>query len=550
MKSIYTKLCVILMSCVIFGCGKQADAKDFPIPEVYGVYVIDNGKLIRVDKGESLEQPVSPDISFLIFDRALRNGLVSGTDIMQLRKRQAVRYDVEIRKKNAQNNDEEITVKDAKGYIESEKVFTFESQPINKQDEMLRLIPRTSLPNGLYTVCIGKRKYDLSVKVTEEEGKKINQVDRYYTTIGSNSGFSWSNFAASTFENKYQGQTYNGNTVINIELKPTKDFDELAESWKKQARSACDSGDIPKAIKIAKIYSQHSFDDSLFSKIAESIDKIARYYLDNGRKFEALALFKYCPRDGMSEENSSKLDQMLESIHKDVIAWNTSAQLRQPVQEKDALTVHKILWKPNRNALFVVPVIGSSIGTNDFVITDIGITGKFSKENRQLLFKDMGSIKKNKVRIPGKNFGDSRLVDGITLDTHGSYKIGFSSPNLRDSVYSILFDAKNAWFPNTNFGLIQIKVSKNRISYIIEASSDGWTEPIMFPLGWSLVNYQRSGYNAACYDKGIDKQWNRFSTKLPLTASGPFRFLAQKGKSRIQLDFSLVNWKNAVPKPE
>src|SRR6478672_2696723 len=79
----------------------QPDDSDAALPARYGLYVVEKGELGRLDAEKSVQvqtwdsrSSLSPDVTFIVFDRSLADRSVRLGDVIVLRKVAHVRNDV------------------------------------------------------------------------------------------------------------------------------------------------------------------------------------------------------------------------------------------------------------------------------------------------------------------------------------------------------------------------------------------------------------------------------------------------------------------------
>lgn len=165
----------------------QSDS-DAALPARYGLYIVQDGELGRLDAEKSVQvetwdsrSSLEPDVTFIIFDRALADRSVRLGDSIKLRKVAHVRNDVAASGAATPLQKDTWVVAD---YPEFAVALDF--QPIHGSPEMVRVIPTRPLAPGLYSfqfhlgesTAAGRFGVQWST-IDKAQYASLNCVDRY-----------------------------------------------------------------------------------------------------------------------------------------------------------------------------------------------------------------------------------------------------------------------------------------------------------------------------------------------------------------------------------
>ena len=166
----------------------QSDDSDTALPARYGLYVVEEGELGRLDAEKNVQvqtwdsrSSLHPDVTFIVFDRSLADRSVRLGDVIMLRKVAHVRNDV------AASGAATPLQKDVWVVADSpEFAVPLDFQPIHGSPEMVRVIPTRPLAPGLYSfqfrlggsAVAGRFGVQWS-KIDKAQYASVNCVDRY-----------------------------------------------------------------------------------------------------------------------------------------------------------------------------------------------------------------------------------------------------------------------------------------------------------------------------------------------------------------------------------
>ncbi len=166
----------------------QSDDSDAALPARYGLYVVEEGELARLDAEKSVQvqtwdsrSSLHPDVTFIVFDRLLADRSVRLGDAITLRKVAHVRNDVAASGAATPLQKDTWVVADSPAFA-----VPLDFQPIHGSPEMVRVIPTRPLAPGLYSfqfhlgesAVAGRFGVQWS-KIDKEQYASANCVDRY-----------------------------------------------------------------------------------------------------------------------------------------------------------------------------------------------------------------------------------------------------------------------------------------------------------------------------------------------------------------------------------
>ena len=167
----------LLLSTWMLGASAE------PLPEFYGFYAVDNGRLIELKASSTDTLSVGPDVRFINFAK----GGYGGGDAHVSRM---------LFLRNRIDPDANPAVKaENRWYISADTTRDVElrGKPIPGQSEMMMLVPREPLKEGAYTVVINKAKIAGFFVNRESLAKNLQAsadcVDHVYEGMGDE--FSW-----------------------------------------------------------------------------------------------------------------------------------------------------------------------------------------------------------------------------------------------------------------------------------------------------------------------------------------------------------------------
>src|SRR5215470_8165088 len=160
---LYFALAAIGVMAALSGCGGSSGGnaapndvqfdEDAALPSRYGLYVVEDGQFGRLDGEKSFQvetwanrSSLKPDVTFIIFDRALADHAVRLDEAVKVRRVAHVRNDVTASGATPLQQDTWVVADYPEFYV------PVDFQPIPGSPEMVRVIPTRPLPPGLYSV--------------------------------------------------------------------------------------------------------------------------------------------------------------------------------------------------------------------------------------------------------------------------------------------------------------------------------------------------------------------------------------------------------------
>jgi hypothetical protein len=166
----------------------QSDDSDTALPARYGLYVVEQGQLGRLDAEKNVQvqtwdsrSSLHPDVTFIVFDRSLADRSLRLGDVIMLRKVAHVRNDVAASGAATPLQKDVWVVADS-----AEFAVPVDFQPIHGSPEMVRVIPTRPLAPGLYSfqfrlggsAVAGRFGVQWST-IDKAQYASVNCVDRY-----------------------------------------------------------------------------------------------------------------------------------------------------------------------------------------------------------------------------------------------------------------------------------------------------------------------------------------------------------------------------------
>lgn len=175
---------VLELSVIITAFAQAAE----PLPEFYGFYAVDNGRLIELQESGS-PPDVGSAVRFIVF----QNNLSPQSRGMRVSRMRYLRRSIKPDSKPPTKNDDRwYQVNDTTRDIE------LRAKPIAGQSQMMMLVPRQQLASGAYAVVIGDNHvasiFVNKATVMSDLEKSEDCVDHIYEAMGED--FSWDKFDA------------------------------------------------------------------------------------------------------------------------------------------------------------------------------------------------------------------------------------------------------------------------------------------------------------------------------------------------------------------
>jgi hypothetical protein len=190
----------VLMALTLSACGSsdsendiaqveiQSDESESELPARYGLYVLEDGQLGRLDGEKSFQietwesrSSLSPDVRFIIFDRSLADRSLRLGDAVKLRRVARVRNEVAASGAATPLQKDSWVVADL-----PEFAVGLDFQPVHGSPEMVKVIPSRPLQPGLYSLqyhlgdsAVAGRFGVQWSKIDKAQYASVNCVDRY-----------------------------------------------------------------------------------------------------------------------------------------------------------------------------------------------------------------------------------------------------------------------------------------------------------------------------------------------------------------------------------
>jgi TonB family protein len=126
-------------------------SSEHPMPEFYGLYAVESGKLIELEYRDRIEQELEPGVRFLVFDKGVGE-LIRKIRLVRLTYVRNIIVDLSLfapgvlkDRSVERNNKWELRDTDKRS-------IELRPKPVEGQSEMVYLVPREPLPTGVYSV--------------------------------------------------------------------------------------------------------------------------------------------------------------------------------------------------------------------------------------------------------------------------------------------------------------------------------------------------------------------------------------------------------------
>lgn len=314
-------------------------AQKEPLPEFYGFYLVDNGKLIEFKKAQErlllFVQGRGPEISysgldvkdpnvyFILYEKSMDNMITTGLQLFKLVfVKRYIWWEIDGSRRE---------IYDINKWLVSDKVYKLKRKPVEKKQDMLILIPESSLKPGVYAINafdMPEAYYDFSVNFDKYdlESEAVDRVREpgwdgwdkgdFYVPYGK--------YAPPSRSDLYSIQTI-GMSYIEEGL-----YDKAEEAFRKaiEVKEVGTKSDQAKSylgLGLALAY-QHKFDDAvskfkitinIASDLCETFYSLASIYSLQGNTDLAIEYLEMALNKGYKDYKFIKNDTDLDSIRGD-----------------------------------------------------------------------------------------------------------------------------------------------------------------------------------------------------------------------------------------
>lgn len=479
----------ILYLCVagtLVSCSKKES-----FPETYGVYSGKDGEYEKLTEGST--KPVDTKTQFIVFDHQVASGLSSPDQLVRLLPRRYVRKNVEHVCPSRNAAPIRIRVSQAGEFGAFGNALSLSFAPVEDKQGMIRVIPSSSIPKGLYYLEFGGSRYPITVGVSvDAQSSDEFAIDAHHTTIDRDASFSWDNWRTITQRGLDQQRSIGGNAVIKTEYKSPQVLQSLKAQFERDALAAIERLDY--AAAIPKIESVESIDPS---------DETLRTTLSKKLNHEANSAFESSDwaASVIYIDTALAIDPSLKSAmpsrEQAVAALSQQGAPNRTLEDSKRPT--KNLWE-SQDAEQVRAVPSDAV-SKAFRLTDTGLAGTFTGgfergENEYTLwFGELTGIESTEAtaKLRFLKYSDPRPAIRVGKAGSGDWLLVFVSSTRRDQCMKLIEQAYRTWMDTVTVGSVSASADvPGKVTYKIKALPRAWSPPVKFSPRLSLKAVKRS----------------------------------------------------------
>lgn len=247
-----SRWCCGVIGAFVLSCGGA------PLPDSYGIFVQTGRSLVQLRPGVEAQR-VRADATLLVFDKIVGSGFLgtgaaSLESLFSLHEAALVRFDVERVRRPGSKGLAEVRISRLGEYAPQTPALVVAFGPVSGQPEMLRVIPKQPLVDGLYALRV-KDQYHyflVGLEPTELYDHQANRCqDKHSDSRSKSSGFSWEDWMSAASGG---GESRAGNWLERVGFLPCEVLDAEAEAWRKSATDALRAGDPERAFSPSRLY--------------------------------------------------------------------------------------------------------------------------------------------------------------------------------------------------------------------------------------------------------------------------------------------------------
>lgn len=475
------KFCISLMTTLAVLLGTSCSDQNL-LPESFGVYLRQDGELLRLDAGDRPE--MKPSGEFVLYGHGGQGGGSSDPERgVELSREIFIRMKVEL---YAPDPDEEPTRLVAEPSNRFEKVggpIPLSIAPVEGKPGMFLIKPRNPIDPGFYALKVGNREFSFSFELNSEEGIPDSQmVDQYVIKVDR---------AKALYLPSDQAFSWNDGRSRKVGFSPTERLGLIAAELEGEARTLIEQGQVRKASR--KIQDFETIDPKNDSLRELLVGKVKSLIAEAEEEKDWAAVSAY-----------SKFLYPLD--REDAVALSLRSQeallLGGIVPEKNPNSERpKVLFKPEPGEQLRLTPRG--VATSNFWILDQGVSGEFEKElgfsggNFGLPYGNVRSISKErtKARFDIMKYSDPRPSIEMRTEANDRWFLIFESEARRDGALKILENAREAWEDRTTAGKIVLKEGRHgQIVYSVSLEPNTWSPEFVLSDRLELFERKLQGY--------------------------------------------------------
>ncbi|MCH7974030.1 MAG: ankyrin repeat domain-containing protein [Bacteroidetes bacterium] len=222
MKHTYIALIVFPLLVLLNACSDQ-------LPEFYGVYALNEGKLIQLGDNTTEEQrrDFSKDVSIIVYNQLLESNVNINKSVF-LTNRIYIRNQIEQVLMSYEGFERNVNTTPISKFYPSDTI-SVKFKPVENKSGMFYVVPTKSLSPGLYALTIIPNEvYFFAVgigNIQELKSKYTECMDLDVTTIYKDAPFSWNTWNKMTVERVGKRKKINGNIIIKESFIPCNKAD-------------------------------------------------------------------------------------------------------------------------------------------------------------------------------------------------------------------------------------------------------------------------------------------------------------------------------------
>lgn len=303
---------VAILACFSWSCSVEP-----PLPESYGVYAREGGRLVRLTGGvKSADiESFGEDVELVVFERVLGSPLITDPSAhMHLIERSRVRYSVV---RTLSRDDKLVDFKIAKANdwaLLSSGVRKYEVVPASERNDLLVLRPSSQLMPGEYSLRLSFEdavEYRFRVDGGMFADSTPPCFDHYFNTRGTSGRFSWDEFLEIAAAGIDGQRSIDGKRVVSDVFQACSATDELLATWQQGIQSQPSASTLDDLQWMQAVALVRGLEDGdLSERLASSLRRDAEEALSEGRWNDAVRI---AARGLELRANGSEFEELIDT---------------------------------------------------------------------------------------------------------------------------------------------------------------------------------------------------------------------------------------------
>ena len=513
--------CLLLATlCIAAGCDRQQ------LPESYGTYIRDGGKLVRLDLNtpEADRRDFSENCTMLVFDRWLSQPFVRSEQIAKIARRRYIRYHVErLQNDEDAREGDDVVITRANEFGAFGGPIECDFVPVKGQTEMIEVKPRKPLEKGLYYFEVADKRIPFGVKigaVSEAESPLSAALDKYSESSNSAPKFSWAGWPDSNRradDEPFRLPSRLFDSAEDSSYKPASVLDSSIQEWKASVEKLIAQKDFTRCAKVVRrLRTIEPRENRFVEVVKEGLRRAAADVLEKNPQV-ALA---YANRLLMITPGDGKASQLAQSASAKMQAWNEQqAKLKDEWQRTSrdvGQTIYTCNFITKQQAFLTKEEQRGTATVNASFLINEWVSGRDRQHRNEIWFGDIQKVTPSSERatvdmMPTKHKQYYYVDIKSAQDTA---RLTFADEAERDTLLRNLEGARAAFERRTSpatratAGNVRVAVESDEPVYYVQMHPHYWSPLVEFPEALAEVEWSErpggSSYEMRA-DDGVER---------------------------------------------